>query len=363
MPMFPWRCLRTGLLALSTLGALAAQAAPLTALEVLQQFNLVTLGSTVSSSHVDGRAFIGGSLNGNGAVVGMHPSTTPASAYAALTVAGSVSGTQVTAGGITVLGNASNVTVNNGPAAIAGNASNSNFNGTGGVYTGGTRSGVNANSGSLGSSAAAAQLATATSTDFTSVLGGLSSTLSLLPSTGSYWDVAGSRVTFHAVADSSGLAVFDLSSVGQLLSYGEFNFDLGSASSVIFNSDVTSATISANFLGGSAQALSSKVIWNFYNATTLTLNAQFGGSVLATGADLRNSNNIEGGVYVKTLNQQGEIHQGAYAGVLPAGGNRSSVSAQVPEPASWLLVGLALAAGATATGIARRAAARRRAAA
>jgi choice-of-anchor A domain-containing protein len=170
--------------------------------------------------------------------------------------------------------------------------------------------------------------------------------LAALTSTGSYWDVVGSRVTFHAVADATGVAVFDLSPVDELLGYAEFAFDLGGASSVIFNSDISSGTIAANFLGGSAQAIASRVVWNFYNATSLTLNAQFGGSVLATQAALTNRNNVEGGVFVKTLNQQGEIHQGAYTGVLPAA--RQTTSSDVPEPASLGLVALALAACALA---------------
>ncbi|MFN7727425.1 MAG: collagen-binding domain-containing protein [Rubrivivax sp.] len=333
--------LRSWACTLALFGAGASQAAALTAIEVLQQFNLVTLGDATTSSHVDGRAFIGGHLHGQNAVIGMHPNDTPASAYSALTVIGNVNTTQVTAGGMTTLGNVNGVIVNNGATAIAGNASNSNFNGSGGVYVGGTKNGVNSNSGSLSASTAAAMFATATSTDFSSVLNGASDSLKALSTTGSHWTVSGNRVTFHAIANAQGVAVFDLAGAGNLLAYGEFDFDLGSATSVIFNSDVTSATINANVVGAGAQAVGNKMVWNFYNATYLNMVTQFAGSILATDALLTNSNNIEGGVFVNTLVQNGEIHLGAYTGVLP-----TPPGQQVPEPGTLGLLAAAAAAAA-----------------
>lgn len=316
----------------------SAGAAELTGLQVLQQFNLVTLGTATMNSHVDGRSFVGGNLVGSNAVFAMHPNDTPASAYAGLTVAGNASSVQVTAFGATVLGNFSQSTVNNGPGVVGGNSTNSSYNGTGGSYVYGTRSGGNANSGSLSLAAADAAIAVAQSTNFSTVLNALSDQLSAMASTGSTWTVAGNRVTFHAVADSSGTAVFDLSAVDDsLFSLGEFAFDYGSASTVIFNSDVTAANINANFLGGSAITIAPKTVWNFYNASTLNFGTQFGGAVLATSAALTHGNNIEGGVFVNTLTQNGEIHQQAFTGALPP------VTA-VPEPsqAALLLAGLGL---------------------
>jgi choice-of-anchor A domain-containing protein len=114
---------------------------------------------------------------------------------------------------------------------------------------------------------------------------------------------------------------------------GEFSFNLNGASTMIFNTDVDSAAISANFLGGSAQGIGGKTIWNFYGADTLDIGAQFGGSILALGATLTNTQNIEGGVFVNKLVQNGEIHLAPFDGVLP-----------VPEPETYgmLLAGLAL---------------------
>lgn len=318
--------------------ATASAGTPLTAAEVVNQFNLVTLGDATIDSHVDGRSYIAGNLTGNGAVFAMHPNDMPSSSFAGLTVDGSASGLHVTAGGATILGNLSNSNINNGASVITGNVSNTNFNGSGGSYVYGTKSGVNTNSGTMNATAAATQVSTAQSTDFASVLESTSDGLQALSSTGSYWTVSGNRVIFTAVADANGLAVFDLTAVDDtLLRYGEFQFNLGNASTVVFNSDVTSATINANFLDGSAATIGSKTIWNFYNASNLTFNNQFGGSVLATDATMTNYNNIEGGVFVDRITQRGEIHLQPFKGDLNMALASASVSS-VPEPSAWALM-------------------------
>jgi choice-of-anchor A domain-containing protein len=252
----------------------------------------------------------------------------------------------VQAGGATVLGNLSNGGINNGPAVVQGNASNSSFNGTGGSWVGGTKSGVNTNSGTLSTGAAQAALATAQSTDFDAVLTQLSSQLSQLASTGSYWNVNGNRVTFHAVAGSNGVAVFDLTAVDDvLLAKSEFMFDFSGATTVVINTDVTSASINANFLpfsGGASvgSQIGGKTIWNFHNATSLSLGTQFSGQVLATEALLSNSNNIEGGAFVDRIQQNGEIHLQVFSGHVDNTLSLLSVPlSPVPEPESaWLLM-------------------------
>lgn len=306
---------------------LAAHAAPLSGGEVLQQFNLVVFGDARSSSHVDGRSYIGGNLQGGDYV--QHPGDMSASAYAGLVVGGNAAGLNVNGGGISVGGDLSSANINQGNAYVGGDASNVNFNG-GSAYVGGTASGSNFNGGR--STSAAAQ---ASPDGIEDTLRDLSRQLAGLADTGGTVRIDGNRASFSAVANTDGLAVFDLGAIdAALFKAGEFAFDTGGADLVIFNVDALVVDIVANFLAGSAQTLGSRLVWNFYNATDITLYSQFGGTVLAPHAVLTNYNNIEGSVVVNSLAQYGEIHLQALAGDLPPNGHT------VPEPGS-LMLGLA----------------------
>jgi choice-of-anchor A domain-containing protein len=323
---------------LSFAGSVAAT--PITGLQTLQQFNAVVLTDLNSNSHVDGRTYAGGNVNGGDYT--QHVNATPASNYAGLTVAGNAANVKVNGLGAVVKGNLSNSTVNAGQSVINGNVANSNLNGP--VYVGGAVSGSNFNGGRLYSMSSTMQseAAASGSTDFSAVLSGLSSTLRQLGSTGSSVSFNGAgKATFNAVANGNGLAVFDLSSFDDLLfQSSEFSFNMNGASTAIFNSDNTNITIGANFLGSSAQTLGASMIWNFFNASTVTINKQFGGSVLANKALLTNNQNIEGGVFVKQLQQNGELHLQAFTGNFDQTTNLGTITtvAPVPEPAPIALL-------------------------
>lgn len=308
--------------------ATGTQAAPLTNQQIFEQFNLVVFNNSNSSSHVDGRSFIGGNLSGGDYV--QHPDAVAPSNYTGLTILGNASGNiHVNGLGAVVAGNASNLTVNTGNAVVFGNVNNSSFNGSGSYYVGGSAHNSNLNTQRDASLATGAAVTASTSTNFQSQLSGLSTKLSTLHDTGSSVVFSGNKVTFQAVANAQGLAVFDLTGIDtRVFSASEFQFNLNGARTVIFNSDETSANISANFLGGSARTVAPNTIWNFYNASSLNLNSEFGGSILAPLATLKNSNNIEGNVYVSELVQRGEIHATAFTGTVPA----------VPEPESYALI-------------------------
>ncbi|KAF1040207.1 MAG: hypothetical protein GAK35_03601 [Herbaspirillum frisingense] len=311
----------------------------LSAAQVLTQFNLVVLGDATSGSHVDGRAWVGGSLTGGDFV--QHAGDAAASNYAGLTVMGSISNVHVNGLGAVIGGSVTNSTVNSGSSYIGGSVSGSNLNGP--AYVSGGSSGSNFNGGLNASPSALMQTnqQAASSTNFASTLNGLSGQLKGL-SGSSTISFSGGKASFNAVADASGVAVFNLDSgmSQQVFSAGEFSFTTNGASTIVINSSIASATIAANFLGGQAQSLGKTLIWNFYNASSLTINSQFGGSILATNAALTLNQNIEGGVYVKSLAQNGEIHLQAFNGNLPA-------VAVVPEPQAYLsmLAGLLMIGG------------------
>ena len=280
--------------------SLSANAATILATEALNQFNLIVFDDSKSTSDVDGRTFVGGNLSGGN--YGQHPASTPASAYAGLTVGGTASGLNVNGFGIVTGGNLASANINSGSSVVLGNASSVNFNGL--AYVAGSATASNFNGGhmtALAASAAAANAADAINPAIIKAeLTGLSQQLSVLGSTGSSVAISGSRATFNAVADANGLAVFDLS--------------------------------------GSARTVGAISVWNFYNATDLLIKSEFGGVVLAPDANLTNLNNIEGTVVVNSLTQKGEIHLQPFSGDFPD----EPPSHDVPEPGllSLVLAGL-----------------------
>lgn len=333
------------LLLATQLLATTASAAPISAADALHQFNLIAFGNVSSSSHVDGRTLIGGSVSGGD--YAQHPGDAPASSYAGLTVGGDASHLNVNGLGIVTGGNLSNANINSGSAVVLGDASNVNFNG-GTAYVGGTPSGTNFNGGQKSGASAASAIADANDAlgsigSLQTELKALSLQLSQLSSTGSSVAISGNRATFNAVADAQGIAVFDLTAIDvKVFSLLEFEFNRNGATTMIFNTDEETYRIAANFLGGSARTIAEYSIWNFYNASTIEITAEFGGTVLAPDAFLKNTANIEGTVVTNTLTQYGEIHLQPFRGDLP--GDEPN---EVPEPGILLLAlsGIAILAG------------------
>ncbi|TFW30395.1 choice-of-anchor A family protein [Duganella callida] len=323
---------------------------------MLQQFNVVVSGKLTSTSHVDGRTYVGGDVSGGDYV--QHTNTTPASAYAGLTVGGSVSNNvHVNGLGAVVAGDFNNSTVNTGEAYVGGGARNSSFSG-GDVWINGAASSVNFSNNihaasydninlnnkvlNATTSTMNSTLAASTSTNFSSVMQGLSSQLSALKGTAGTSVVFSNNdhdVTFNGKA-VNGVLVFDLTALDSKIfssTTTDLHFNLTGASTVIFNTDDKTLNLSANF--NQAQSLGSELIWNFAGAnTSVSVGRTFGGQVLVADGTFSNTGgaNVEGGVFAKTLNQYGEIHQQAFTGVLPA--------APVPEPETYamLLAGLGL---------------------
>jgi|GEM_PF-2099300 len=113
----------------------------------------------------------------------------------------------------------------------------------------------------------------------------------------------------------------------------------------------------ANFVGlwtenkpGVEDSFRSKVMWNFSNATDLTMNRGFYGTLLAPYATLKNSGGaMEGAVAVKNLDSSVEIHAPRFNGTFKQG-------AQVPESSTGVAAAALFVLGAHAYLRRRRAA-------
>ena|SRR5690554_5729985 len=326
-----------------------ASASPVDATSLLNQYNLIISGNVTSTSEVEGNALIGGNVDGG--LYNMHQTSN--AIVPALTVGGDVLGNVQTKGkGLNVGGNiAGNVTINDGGDAFAGSVSGSlqnnangngstsiigdisgnvNTNGGNTTYGGNLMGSANANGGGTVSNQAitapfdpSAQAANAIN-----VLSQFSDQLSGLDSNSSY-TINGGKVTFNAVGDDSGLAIFSINDAKTFFDNAfEFDFSMTNTQSVLFNvfgGDDTDLHIHTNFLASAATIWGSSFLWNFVDATSLDFITQFGGSILALNADVTNRNNLEGTLVAQNLTQYGELHSQPLNFVPPT---------EVPVPAA-----------------------------
>ena len=324
------------LLAATMLAAPAwAQSQPL-GLDAMSDYNLIVLGDLTSSSEVEGRTFVGGNLGGN------------SSNYE---ISSSVPALTSSVPGLTVVGNVTGGTKNldNGSGAIVGGNVSSGFNLNGAAQTvdvGGTISNTNVNQNTVVSGLAASNPAFAQSlTQYGSAIGtsmtGLSYQLSVLPGTASVVTMNGSTGVFSVPPNATTPTVFNLTA-SQLSSMSAIQFNTDGSNLVVVNVTGASVALSQNFLGGTNN-LGQSVIWNFPNATSLSLTTAWGGSVLAPLAAATTSNYIQGSGVFGSLTQNGEMHIGTLGGSYslpssPLGGSTTSTTssssggADVPEP-------------------------------
>lgn len=351
----------------------AANAGSIDALNLLNNYNVITSGDATSYSEADGKALIGGNLYG-----GQYNMHVISNTVSSLTVAGNLGGSVQTKGqGLNVGGSiAGSVNMNDGGNAYVGSVANggtlnNNANGNGATFVVGDIAGnvttnggnivyggiltgyANANGGgTVQHQAVSVPFAPATvASNAISTLTAFSTQLAGTTSNSAYSFLDSDTVIFHAVADSHGLATFTINDANSFFNQaGEFQFNLASGVQTILlnviNSDIDALlNIHANFLGGSAVNLGNNILWNFQNASKIDINAQFGGSLLALGADVVTRGNIEGTLVAKTLIQGAEIHyQGLIADAddFPATQN-ASLAATVPLPGTLPLLTIGLA--------------------
>lgn len=334
--------------AIATLAALAlpfnamAASTPV-GIDALKVYNLIVLGNLTSSSEVEGRTFVGGNLTGNSS--NYQIAALPASSYTGpgLVVVGDVNG------GIKNL--------NNGSGAIVGGSVSSGFNLNGAAQTvqvGGSIANTNVNSNIVQSNLGTTDPAFVSNLQqdgslMSTSMTGLSYQLSQ-QTANSTLAISGNRGTFNAQPNASGVAVFSITAAN-LNSIGEIQFNTNGADTVIVNVSGSTINLNDNFLGGTAN-LGQHVIWNFADATDLTLTTAWGGSVLAPKAAAHTYNYIQGSAVFGSLIQDGEMHIGTYSGgyVVPSDpqvpssstSSSSTGGTDVPEPGMLALLALGL---------------------
>ena len=309
----------------ATIGVNQASAAMLAGADALKEWNLIVFNNVTSSSEVEGRSFIGGSLSGNSSNYYMgNENTASANGTSALTVVGNVDGSSKQSYGNVSVGGNLNVQMNlNGSGTKTVNVG-------GGITTGQNVNGnsFNQNLGNNFTSQLVAQRDLLVSS-----LGSLSDNLQALTATATAVRTGDSQngvLNFNAANSQN---VFSITAA-QLVDAKQINVTNATGKTTIINVSGTNITLNDSFTGAYSE-LGQNVIWNFYEATTLSVTNAFYGTVLAPDAAVTLSNFVEGTLVAKSLVQNGEVHTGTFQGDLSGVGG--SVSA-APEPATWAML-------------------------
>jgi choice-of-anchor A domain-containing protein len=269
-----------------------AGATPLTS-DLLTGFNAI-VGNFSSTSDTEGAVIIGGTLSGNSTTFdthAVHPSGT-VSGFGDVNVYGATSGGPYN--------------VNNLSVKVATAKQTATFSGGSVTYNASLPYSYASISGQL------SKLSTALSTLKTTAGSSLSNSV-------------------FTAKPVNGVAVLDLT-LSQLQKIGNPTFNLNGAQLLIINVDASSyATPSGvNF---NDSGIASKILWNFYDATSLNFGVEFGGTVLAPGATVTNSSPIDGTLFASSYKGNGELHVASLSDATYL-----DTVQGVPEPSTWMLL-------------------------
>ncbi|RWR09760.1 collagen-binding domain-containing protein [Paenirhodobacter populi] len=255
-----------GFMAVGPFGA--AQAASLSAVELLQQYNLVVKGDLNSMQEVEGNVYVGGNLTGSALQAVKKKAPVPDAGLANVVILGD--------NGVTLNINDPDVT----------------------VVIGGTNTGVVNEAGRVITGSTPADLVLDPGTVF-STLDQWSDDLSHLATTGTYTE-GEQGYTFGA-----GVYNISLDDFRKMA----FTYDLAEGETIVFNVSGTDLAIHKNWPGVPFE-LGRQVVWNFYEAENISIDAKVIGSVLAPNATLSSfSGSLEGSVFALAVNlTNGEIH-------------------------------------------------------
>ncbi|MGO8763964.1 MAG: choice-of-anchor A family protein [Limisphaerales bacterium] len=264
---------------------------------LLSQWSVVTSDNLELVNDIQGSAYVGGDVTvPNSFNVATGSSSIPQSAVS-LAVVGNID-------------NGGNLQVNGGSVVAGGTIDRTINMNSGGTYTQNDPAGLPASP--VGAITAASQYwSTLTANSSTSVANN-------------------GQLDFNCQAGSS-LAVFNISAA-TMFGSGYQGFTLIPATAtgdVIINIEGSSVDWNNGsfFSEFNTPYWDSHVLFNFYDATSVTLSGLIGGYVVAPNANVTEGNNIDGGVMAKNLTVNSEVDLPAWDGDLP--------NVPVPETAAW----------------------------
>lgn len=328
-------------------------------LTAMRNFNLIVLKDLQSSSDVEGRTFVGGNLSGGSSNYFTKPG---AQTGTGLVVGGNVTGgpKQVNNGGdLKVGGNLdSGANMNGGGDVFAdGDVKKVNANGAS-VYSAGNVENVNAKDiyyggtvkNSNGTKHAGDKTYDGLSQDIADATAALTNNLletsaylaGLEPTNTISYSADKQKAIFDAGPSGSGVAVFELSNLttalksqSQLVVTMPPQYDM-----IVINVAGADVTLPGGINFSAVTGLGTKVVWNFYEATSLNFGTKaWYGSVLAPNAAVRTANFVEGTLVAKSLVQNGAVRMNNFQSIVTVGapgglGN----GAAIPEPATWSMM-------------------------
>lgn len=287
----------------ATFAAVSAQAASLTSSQILNQFNAVVTGDVSTTSDIEGRLVVNNLVKGATFYNNPRGTASDYSAVNAITIGANGGGNVNNGGGVNY---------------VTGNAGSFNLNGGGSVKHG---------------------VPTFSMSDFSTPLNALESQLAGLSSANSVLNAADpNNFTFKLTGNASSTSVFNITT-SQLASAATIKF-AGTADTVVINvrydgslaaNGEKALTINGNF--NDESHLGNRIIWNFVDTTQVNFRGWYG-TVLAGTSDVQAGSAMNGFLYAESYTGPGELHDRAFLGTLPA----------VPEPSTWAMMGVGLAA-------------------
>lgn len=300
------------LAAAAALAAMPAKAGAISALDILREFNVVALSDmemTGRFSTVEGRALIGGDLEGRGRFFA-RGRRAPASAFDALTVGGDLSGRPVS------------------------------VHGRGDVTVGGNVRGLRMRGGRLSRGAAEMSDFTDILTEFSALLRGRAGN--------SLVSLGRGRATFSSAPSAEGLSIFSIADGADFFSgLHRLTFDLQGDETVLVNVGGEDIDLAAGFLAAHGRDdVAGRLLWNFYEAEEVHIGRSFYGSVLAPLADFSNRGSIWGSVIADEVTQRGAFRLAAFNGAVssPSAQTAARGAVSAPEPGPLTVVALGLLA-------------------